>query len=484
MTTLAGPDAISPSQDDPVVRGLSEAIGGPLGRRARRRPHGPATIGLLLLMAVITLSLAWWQKEPCLTHPWAAEYQYTRACYSDVYALYGAEGLAAHQVPYAQTPVEYPVVIGGLMQVASLVAQRFPARDGYLVFFDASAVILAAAGLLVVYTTARLAGARRTWDAAMVACAPVLIMHAYTNWDLAAAGLAGAGMLAWARRRPWWAGVFFGLGAATKLYPLLLLVPLVILCARERKLAQVARTIAATVIAWVVIDVPVWVSHPANFGRFWSLNRSRAADWDTIWLILQHGHGPLLGAIGDWTTPVAHLNLAVAFMEVLVVGAVALLAWRAPVRPRLASLAFLIVAGFLLANKVDSPQYVLWILPLAVLARPRWGMFLVWQATEILLVITRFFSFVGVDKPGQGVPYSAFAFTVVVRDAALITLMVLVTREIWHPDKDVVRAGGVDDPAGGVLDTTDLPEPSDDAALVAGDDQREMDVATAPYSPI
>ena len=30
------------------------------------------------------------------------------------------------------------------------------------------------------------------------------------------------------------------------------------------------------------------------------------------------------------------------------------------------------MAGFLLVNKVYSPQYVLWLLPLAVLARPRW----------------------------------------------------------------------------------------------------------------
>ena len=38
------------------------------------------------------------------------------------------------------------------------------------------------------------------------------------------------------------------------------------------------------------------------------------------------------------------------------------------------------VAGFLLLNKVWSPQYSLWLLPLAVLARPRWRSLLLWQA--------------------------------------------------------------------------------------------------------
>ena len=39
--------------------------------------------------------------------------------------------------------------------------------------------------------------------------------------------------------------------------------------------------------------------------------------------------------------------------------------------------------AFLLVNKVYSPQYVLWLLPLAVLARPRWRDLLIWQAGEL-----------------------------------------------------------------------------------------------------
>ena len=39
--------------------------------------------------------------------------------------------------------------------------------------------------------------------------------------------------------------------------------------------------------------------------------------------------------------------------------------------------------AFLLVNKVYSPQYVLWLLPLAALARPRWRDLLIWQACEV-----------------------------------------------------------------------------------------------------
>ena len=68
---------------------------------------------------------------------------------------------------------------------------------------------------------------------------------------------------------------------------------------------------------------------------------------------------------------------------------VLVLGLRAPETPRLAQLGFLIVVGFLLVNKVYSPQYVLWLLPLAALARPRWRDQLIWQARRAALLRDR-----------------------------------------------------------------------------------------------
>ena len=67
-------------------------------------------------------------------------------------------------------------------------------------------------------------------------------------------------------------------------------------------------------------------------------------------------------------------------------------------RPRVPQIVFLLVAGFILVNKVDSPQYCLWLLPLAVLARPRWGPLLTWQATELLLTAANFYALVHLDR--------------------------------------------------------------------------------------
>jgi uncharacterized membrane protein len=73
---------------------------------------------------------------------------------------------------------------------------------------------------------------------------------------------------------------------------------------------------------------------------------------------------------------------------------VALLGLLARNRPPVAALLFLVVAAFLLTNKVWSPQFVLWLIPLAVLAWPRrvprWtavAAFVAWQAGELGYVL-------------------------------------------------------------------------------------------------
>ena len=172
-----------------------------------------------------------------------------------------------------------------------------------------------------------------------------------------------------------------------------------------------------------------------------------------MWNILLHLTDQRLfdGPLAAGESP-AVLNAVVAGLMVLLVAGAAWLTLAAPVRPRVGQLAFLLVAGFLLLNKVWSPQYSLWLLPLAVLARPRWRALLLWQAAEALLWVPRMLWYLGVDN--RGVKVEWFFLGVALRDVAVLVLMALVVRDVLHPDEDVVRNTwpGVDDPAGGVLD--------------------------------
>ncbi len=508
---------VLPSAEDPVVGGLVNAVGGRPGAHARlgeRRFWTP--VRWLVLLTLLTSLLGFWQKSPCRVHPWAEEYQYTRMCYSDVFALWGAERLNEGATPYLDHPVEYPVVIGAVMAAAESLADGAPSDERNRRFFDLTWALLTACAVVVTLTTARLAGRRRPWDAAMFAVAPALVLHHSTNWDLVAMAFAGLGLVAWQRRAPWTAGALLGVATATKLYPVLFLVPLLLLCVRAGRTGTWLKAAAATVLAGLVLVAPVYLVSPSfadvggvqtrvadspldRFGeqglrallphttapspadpaqmvegtnsvyRFVALNQERGADWDSLYLALGKLRTPddslrndVIALVLDRSQPAGEppsvLNRAVAVSFALSLLAIGVLALRARRRPRLPQLMFLVLVAFLLTNKVFSPQYTLWLLPLAVLARPRWRPFLIWQALEGLVLFTRFYYFISFGAD-QGIDYGWFLTAVLLRDAALLVLAGLVVRDVLHPERDVIRtdpltgdATGEDDPTGGVLD--------------------------------
>src|SRR5262249_44768499 len=98
-----------------------------------------------------------------------------------------------------------------------------------------------------------------------------------------------------------------------------------------------------------------------------------------------------------------------------------------------------------------SQQYVLWLLPLALLARPRWGAFVAWQLAEVCY----FFAFNGELMRASGnpiFPEGVFILAAILRLATLGVLCGFVIRDILRPELDVVRHPYADDPDGGVLD--------------------------------
>ncbi len=391
---------------------------------------------------------------------------YSHLCYTDIYSLYFHEGLVKGTVPYLGHPVEYPVGIGMMMQLgASLVRGAGGAQSRATAFYYLTAALLSAFFVVLVFATARLAGPARRRDALLVALCPAVILSAFTNWDLAAVALAMAGLAAWAARRPLLAGVLIGAATATKFYPLLFFGPLLLLCLRAGRLRQYTVALAGGVGSWLVLNLPFIVAAPANWARFYAFSQTRQASWGTIWLFFQKVHLPVAGTLNVSTQNVMSAGL----FAICCVG-IAVLALMAPRRPRTAQLLFLVVAAFLLTGKVWSPQYVLWLAPLAVLARPKLGGYLIWQAAEIGYWLAVKLALLHVYDVAGGLPagkpgFAAIAMpwyydALLARAGAVLLLAVLVVWDTLHPEGDVVRAAGSDDPAGGVLaDAPDVARP-------------------------
>src|SRR5208283_2917977 len=114
---------------------------------------------VLVAAAVFGMVLAFAEKYPCRSGAWNYyAKQFQDACYTDIYPLYYGEGLSAGKVPYTGHPVEYPVLIGGAMQVAAwLVRNVSPVIRGRE-FFDVTVVLLVVCVVTGVLATARAAG--------------------------------------------------------------------------------------------------------------------------------------------------------------------------------------------------------------------------------------------------------------------------------------------------------------------------------------
>nr|WP_272917746.1 glycosyltransferase 87 family protein [Nocardioides flavescens] len=273
---------------------------------------------------------------------------------------------------------------------------------------------------------------RRPWDAAAFALSPALALTALINWDMLPVVLVAASLWTWSRDKPVATGVLIGLGTAVKLYPLFLLGGIAVICLRRRRWPELALTCAAAAVTWVVVDLPAYLSGPAEWKVFWSFNSERGPDLGSIWLVLQQASGATI-------TPETVNHWSWGFFLLWCAG-VAVLGLRAPSTPRLAQLGFLVVAGFLLVNKVYSPQYVLWLLPLAVLARPRWRDQLVWQATEVVYFASVWWYLDGALQPAGGDDVGFYWIAIVLRMLGELYLVALVARDVWVPRHDPVRA--------------------------------------------
>ncbi|MCT2273083.1 glycosyltransferase family 87 protein [Dietzia cinnamea] len=447
---------------DGAGAGALAAWGGPLGRHAvvgRQRFWTPLRV--IMLFAVIFLAFGFFSKAACLetTHPtdgsqpglnWDGR-QYYKACYADPLPLYSAEGLDTGALPYKYSWItdtgevrymEYPVLSGMFQYVTAQAARAlheiFPGGPlEVITYFALGCVLLAFMWMVAVWATYRSAG-RRPWDTLLMAASPLIIFQAFTNYDLMAVMFASVALLLWARRRPVWAGVVLGLGVAAKLYPLFLFGALLVVAIRRRRFVELGKAAAAAVVAWTAVNLPIMALFPEGWREFFRLNSDRPANPESIYVVIQtltgwqgFDAGRAAGEAPATLNTVSLVLFAVACLVVLVIGL------TAPVTPRVAQLAFLVVAFFLLTNKVWSPQYSLWLVPLAVLAVPRVRLLLTWMAFDALLWVAHMSYFHGVANKGIGP--ELFHPLVLVRDLLVLAVCAVVITEIYRPHLDRVR---------------------------------------------
>jgi len=373
---------------------------------------------LAVLLCILTLLAGWWSKARCLNDGgWEAGEEYFAWCYTDIFPLWTAERLDVGAVPYLDHPVEYPVLTGAQMWVGQQVAEAFDPELRSRAFFHATAVsnALLSLGVLGLLAVAGVPARRLLWWP----LAPALAVYAFLNWDPLAVLLLTAAVVAHLRDRDLAAGVAAGLGVAAKLIPGVV-IPVIIAArlAQGRRRDALLHGAGAT-LAWLAVNLPVILVAPDGWLRFFTLNRERGANFDSLWYLAERVRGAAFS--------VSRLNLGSAALLLGLTAVIVVVGARRRDPSQWWSLALPILVAFVLTNKVYSPQYSLWLLPLAVLSLRNLAPYAAFLVSDLLLFLIEF-PFLGGLTGGSPAPgYDLLAAALLVRAAVLVWLLVAST---------------------------------------------------------
>ena len=366
----------------------------------------------LVVLAILAALLSIAKFSPCANNGWATPDQYVHACYSDLPALFEARGLSTNQWPFASddNSVEYPVITAMVMYVTSFAANSPLSYFNINIFF---LILLFIATVLVVRKM-------RPEFAYLVPVAPAMIASLFINWDLWAIATMMLAIYWFDRKQFLYSALLLGVSISTKFLPIFLLIPIIFIFLREQKIKEAIKYVAITFGIWLAINLPFAVTTPAGWWRFYKLNLDRGPDWGSIWLALQQ-----LGI--NFT----NLNWLSILLLLIALTTIAILLFEIKYTPSLASVAFFVIAAVMLASKVYSPQYVLWLTPLAVIALTNTKdlhAFWVWQTTEIIYHIAIWQHLAQVTDAKFGLGPTPFAILTLLRIAGTIYLMAVLAR--------------------------------------------------------
>jgi len=367
---------------------------------------------ILIVLAILASLLSFAKFNYCQSTGWASPGQYIHACYSDLPALYSGRGLDSHSWPYSSNDnsVEYPVITAMVMYATSFLANSPVSYFNINIFF---LVLLFIATVIVVRKI-------RPEFAYLSAIAPAMIASLFINWDLWGIATMMLAIYWFDRKKYLHSALILSLSISTKFLPIFLLIPIVFILWRDAKLKELVKYVAVVAGTWIAINAPFAFTTPTGWWRFFKLNLERGADWGSIWLVLRQ-----LGI------SLTNLNYLSILLLLIALTSVAIVLFELKYTPTLASVAFIVMAAAMVASKVYSPQFVLWLTPLAVIAltnKKDLHAFWLWQATEVIYHVAIWQHIASTADAKFALGPTPYAILTLVRIAGTIYLMAVLAR--------------------------------------------------------
>jgi hypothetical protein len=368
----------------------------------------------VLILSLLACLLSFAKFSHCEIKRWSTPDQYIHGCYSDIPALYSERQLGRHQWVYSlgDKSVEYPVITGVVMWATTFLSSNFSS------YFTVNAILISFLlfGILLLLRRSHL----HYWY--LLALSPAVIGSLLINWDLWAIISMVAAIYLFDREKFTESALLLGLSIATKFFPVVLLLPIFLILWQRNSLRKFLRYFLIMCASWLVINLPIALTTPSGWWRFYLLNIDRDADWGSLWYALS-----LLGV------PLSNLNLFATLFLLIVVAGFILYFLELRIVPALADLSFILMAVLMAVNKVYSPQYVLWLVPLAIMVlrkndRSLMSAFWIWQGGELLYHLAIWQHLASYSGARFGLPDGGYAVATLIRIATVLLFTLQIVR--------------------------------------------------------
>ena len=364
---------------------------------------------VVLLLALLASVLSFAKFNHCAQTGWQSPDQYVHACYSDIPALYGERGLDKGVWAYSSgaDSVEYPVIQGAIMWITAKVIP-----NGINNYFYTNALLLALLFIFISFITFRM----KPEFGYLLPLAPAAVASLFINWDLWAIAMMMLAIYWFDRKAEVASAVALGIAISTKFLPIFLLIPIAIIFFRQEKISKFLKYAVIAVATFALINLPVALTAPVGWWRFYDLNLNRGSDWGSLWYSLSN-----LGL------NLTHQNYLSILLLMIGLSALTIFLLQLRTPPTLAHTAIFVMIIVMAVSKVYSPQYVLWLTPLAVIAlidRRDLTAFWFWQGAEVIYHLAIWQHLAQVTGAHFGLPVVAYSVITLVRIGASLILLV------------------------------------------------------------
>ena len=250
-----------------------------------------------------------------------------------------------------QHPVEYPALTGLVMWLLSFFVS--PSETAVFDYYRITAAFQIVLLAISAYLIFKIAGKKYGFYFIL---APAVLYSLNRNWDIWAIAAMLLAIDLFEKKRFQLSAILLAVSIATKFFPIVLMLPIMIIFLRNKQIKLFIRYAVTTAVAWAVINLPFVLINYEGWAYFYKFSAERGL-----------GSASFFEITSIVVPSITFSSIHFYVLNILALVVVTIYFAKLKSVPTLAATSFFVMFGFILFNKQYSMQYVIWLSALAVL---------------------------------------------------------------------------------------------------------------------